>query len=212
MNDPVSLLWSPRHRWAQEIELVNEAPSWSFARYETEIYWRYANEQAKDRTTFMLAQCSDAPAHDAFPFQLHLQGSLMLPRWVNPEYFNGEFRFSVELGAAGICEFTFHIDPHMVGHVETEVKDELQPNICLYVMPIVKIWLLDSYNGWVWSIWSMVLKREHTLGKAMYRRAGTAYLTSNMNFESLFPRLQEELSKDDYLEMDEDGTCTVIVV
>ncbi|OAG08071.1 HET-domain-containing protein [Paraphaeosphaeria sporulosa] len=211
MNDPMSLLWSPRHQEFQEYELANEVPSWSFARYETEIYWRYGKEEARDRTNYMLAQCLDAPACDAFPSQLHIQGPLMLPRRIPPEYSN-EFKFSVELRAGGACAFTYHMDTRFLRSVKSEIKDESHPESSFHVLPIVEIWLSQTYGGQKWGVWSMLLKRDHTLGKAFYRRAGTAYHISRVAFGSLLPQLQEGLSEDDYVDMDVDGTCTVIVV
>jgi len=79
MNDPASLLWTLSPSQRQEIKLVDEIPSWSWARYERSLFWNLNYVKPVDWTGLILAQCLDTPSSVASPFELHLRGPLVLP-------------------------------------------------------------------------------------------------------------------------------------
>jgi len=73
-------------------------------------------------------------------------------------------------------------------------------------------WSWENEYG-LHSSWGMALKRAPALGKARYTRVGTAILSIiDEKVESIFPPLQQNLKEDDYLDIDNNGVCTIVVV
>lgn len=84
----------------------------------------------------------------------------------------------------------------------------------LYLMPMVK----DRYRSYdgkfdLHEAHCVLLRRENEHGTAVYTRVGVAMLFSTSdNFFELFSQHQLNLGKDDYIDMDSAGTCTITVI
>ncbi|KAF2997689.1 hypothetical protein E8E13_006337 [Curvularia kusanoi] len=219
MRDPSSLLWTPLRDKDAETNIVVGIPSWSWAKYSSQIFWRHdrtsgALGDAIDWTHRTYSYCLDVGAFGTSAHELVLKGPLLLPtsRKIGMTNFYGlfsqNFRYVEHCGGSACL---FDLDHLFLK--EITVDGELQLPL-LHIMPMVKVfWDTWKRDKPVYIAWGLALLREPSLERALYRRVGTATLNSIQdNLTDLLPPLQSDIDEDDYLEQDDGGIYTIVVV
>lgn len=232
MKDPVSLLWS-FDRQSISDTLVTGVPSWSWARDETGISWRsqksryFVRDWAWDWKQNLLVQCLDTSGSKFSTHELHVRGNLLM---LNGERVCVYWEYIDHLWSEAIGEPSCFINMdrrcqhqppkhNPISEAQEESRataSDIPTN--LRILPIADIsdsgaYSIENDQLKLQAVWCMVVQREPELRTAMYTRVGVAVLAApREKAEGLFPLLKEGLNEDDYLDMDDDGTCTIVVV